>query len=283
MIVRQAPAKVNLWLKICGKRPDGFHELDTLFAPLDLCDEIRVGPANSGIALEVRGAGTDVPTGPDNLVWRAAELFLSRAGLRQGVSIQLSKRIPSGAGLGGGSSDAANVLLGLQELFPGCLGPTEIHEIAAGLGSDIPFFLMNTTARGLGRGDILQPFSSPWSGPVLLCKPPFGVSTPWAYRSYAALREAGELAISSAPPRLWQNDLEAPVFRKFPVLAVLKNWLLSREEVLAAMMCGSGSTMLAALLDPGHFSSLSADLQAHFGSSFWTRLAHVGTGTAANF
>jgi 4-diphosphocytidyl-2-C-methyl-D-erythritol kinase len=269
MIVRQAPAKVNLWLKICGKRSDGYHELDTLFAPLDLADGISLEKKAHGISLQIDGGEEGIPRGPDNLVWRAAQRFFKNANIDAGVSIRLEKRIPSGAGLGGGSSDAAAVLRGLEELYGYPAGLVGLEEIAVELGADVPFFLLSRAARGRGRGEILEPVAAPWSGDVLLCKPPFGVPTPWAYRAYAEMREAGKIPPVTTDPELWQNDLELPVFTKFPVLAVLKEWLSAQEGVVAAMMCGSGATMLAALQSAEFATPIRAGIEREFGPTFW--------------
>jgi 4-diphosphocytidyl-2-C-methyl-D-erythritol kinase len=270
MIVRNAPAKVNLWLKICGKRPDGFHELDTLFAPIGLADIVSLEKKEAGISLRVDGGGADVPGGSENLAWRAAEQFFLQSGLDGGVSIHVTKRIPSGAGLGGGSSDAAAVLLGLEELYENPLAPGMLQTIAVGLGSDVPFFLGEGAARGRGRGEVLEKSACPWSGPVLLCKPPFGVSTPWAYGKFARMREQGLIDVDSSEPELWRNDLERPVFKKFVLLALLKDWLMEQHGVVAAMMCGSGSTMLAALDSPDVAGVLEKKIAAQFGKTFWS-------------
>jgi 4-diphosphocytidyl-2-C-methyl-D-erythritol kinase len=277
MIVRKAPAKVNLWLKICGKRADGFHELDSLFVPLTLADEVLLEKKERGISLVVQDCGTGeaVPRGPENLAWRAAEAFFCETQIAVGAAITLKKKIPSGAGLGGGSSDAAAVLLGLEELYGFPLEDSRRRELALGLGSDVPFFLLGTAARGRGRGEILEPCPSPWRGDLLLCKPPFGVSTPWAYREFERLARTASPGDGCGEPELWRNDLEAPVFSKFLVLPDLGNWLRARPGVRAVMMCGSGSTLLAALDNPSAVPAIQQDIAIQFGPTFWTCLTKI--------
>ena len=256
MVIVQAPAKINLWLRIFGKRADGFHEVETLMLPLALADEVRIAKKEgAGIDFVCDSRGIETGADVDNLAFRAAQSYFAALQCLDktrfggfdalGVRIELQKNIPSGAGLAGGSSDAAAVLRGLQQLLDAPLSPLALQEIAASLGSDIPFFLQEGAAICRGRGEEIQPVTSPWTGWVLLVKPPFGVSTAWAYREYSrsAVLLSGEAKEKGG--RLWQNDLEAPVFSKFLLLPTIKEWLAAQPGVDAAMMSGSGATVFA--------------------------------------
>src|SRR5947209_5213569 len=150
-----APAKINLSLRVLGKRPDGFHEIETLIAPMALYDTIEIKKQNRWIDFNC-----DDPTisaGDDNLVVRAARLFLEQAKIKSGLSIKLQKRIPHGAGLGGGSSDAAATLRGLNQLFETNLSSDELAKLASAIGSDVPFFISQSTALCKARGEVVEP------------------------------------------------------------------------------------------------------------------------------
>jgi len=242
-----APAKLNLSLRVLAKRADGFHEIDTLMVKLPgLADqlEFRDNPGFSFLCDD-----PDVPGDDRNLVVKAVSAYAAAAGITCGCAITLKKAIPHGAGLGGGSSDAAATLLGLDQFHAGKLGAARLHELATVLGSDIAFFLTPGAARCMGRGEIIEPLPSPPALRVLLLKPSFGVPTPDAYGRWSESRElpgvcyaAQEIAGVSLV-----NDLERPVFGKHRVLAELKQWLLERRETAAALLCGSGSTVFAVL------------------------------------
>jgi 4-diphosphocytidyl-2-C-methyl-D-erythritol kinase len=243
----QAPAKLNLSLRVTGKRDDGFHGIDSLMVKLPaLADGITFSEAG-GFSFSCDDP--DLPTDASNLVVKAVRAYEQAAGLACRHAIHLQKRIPHGAGLGGGSSDAASTLLGLDELHGQALGPARLVEIAASLGSDVPFFLSPGAARCTGRGEIVEPVASPPVLRVLLLKPFFAVPTPDAYGRWA---ESVELPGVRRSPQdldgtILVNDLERPVFAKHRFLAELKAWLLARDEVAGALLCGSGSTTFAVL------------------------------------
>jgi len=242
-----APAKLNLSLRLLGKREDGFHDIDTLMVKLPgLADTLTFTEAES-FAFECHAPG--VPTDDTNLVVKAARAFESALGQPLEVRIALEKHIPHGAGLAGGSSDAATTLLGLNEWHGSPLDLEKLAEIAATLGSDIPFFLHPGAARCTGRGEIIQEVDSPPPFPVILLKPSFGVSTPEAYKHWKDSAELPKIRYSAQQIEgiTLVNDLERPVFQKHRFLAELKQWLLSRREVRAALMSGSGSTLFAIL------------------------------------
>ena len=245
-----APAKINLSFEIKGRRADGFHEIETLMAPISLFDRLTIEEdASNRNGVDFSCDDPSLPMGEDNLVVRAAKLFRATTKVNAGFKIALEKKIPHGAGLGGGSSDAASTLLGLNELFGTGLEEKQLMDLAAQLGSDVPFFIVRSAAICRGRGEIVVPTSLAAKLRLLLLKPDFGVPTPWAY---GALKNARELpgveygAQEFSGVRL-VNDLERPVFEKFVLLGYLKTWLRDQPEVGAALMSGSGSTVFALL------------------------------------
>lgn len=261
----RAPAKTNLFLEVRGRRPDGFHELDTVFVELALADELTATPRpDDALVLEVagEGAGGAVPAGPENLVWRAADALRRRAGRPElGATLRLTKRIPAGGGLGGGSSDAAAALRALDEAWKLRSDPAALAELAAGLGSDVPFFLAGGVQRGRGRGELLEPLSRP-ARPLelVLLLPPFPCPTPQVYRALAPHLpteprgpEALLAALASGDPAevgaALFNRLEAPAFALFPALAELKQELEALPGVVGALLSGSGSTLLGVARD----------------------------------
>jgi 4-diphosphocytidyl-2-C-methyl-D-erythritol kinase len=271
-----AHAKINLSLRVLGKRPDGFHEIESLMAPVDLADEIEIASGGSGIRL--RCSDPSLPAGEENLVVKAALAFCRRTGTPPDFEIALEKRIPHGAGLGGGSSDAAATLKALNDLAGGVCPPDDLIELAATLGSDAPFFLAGGAAKVTGRGERIEPVPFPHRFGVLLVKPPFGVPTPWAYGAWKDSREIP--GVRYAPqPMAWGdliNDLERPVFEKYLLLADLKGWLSGRDEVAGALMTGSGSAMIAVLRDGCDPDGLEAEARSEFGSDLWTCHSRVG-------
>jgi 4-diphosphocytidyl-2-C-methyl-D-erythritol kinase len=244
-----APAKINLSLKILGRRYDGFHELDTLIAPISLYDEIRIDKGRPGKGIEFRCDDPSVPQGDNNLAVRAAKAFFETTKIDPAVLIELEKKIPHGAGLGGGSSDAASVLLALNELFDAKLSLEALAEIAWPIGSDVPFFIFRSAATCKGRGEMVTPIKLKRKFSILLLKPAFVVSTAWAYSHWQGSREIPGICYEAQEfeDQTFVNDLERPVFEKFVFLAQLKMWLLSQPEVGAALMSGSGSTMFAVM------------------------------------
>lgn len=266
-----APAKVNLSLRVLRRRDDGFHEIESLMVPVSLADELEITRCDEpGVAL-VCDDGS-LPADDTNLVVRAARNFCTSQGLEPRVRIALRKRIPHGAGLGGGSSDAAATLLALDNLFGAKLSLAALSALAAQIGSDVPFFLHRSAAMVRGRGEIVTPCDFPHTLPLLLCKPPFGVPTPWAYQRWRDSREVPE--VSYAPQSFpWGdlvNDLERPVFEKYVFLALLKTWLLAQAEVAGALLSGSGATVLAVLRTAESADALSVRARVEFGESLWT-------------
>lgn len=265
----QAPAKLNLDLRVLRKRDDGFHEIDTLMVKLPgLADILEFSEAE---VFNFTCDKTDVPNDDSNLVVKAARAYESAAEVPCRCSILLKKIIPHGAGLAGGSSDAAATLLGLNRLHHFKLGVEKLHEIAATLGSDIPFFLISGAARCTGRGEIIHATPSPASLRVLLLKPAFNVETPDAYKRWEQSREIPGVHYG---PQIshgitLENALERPVFEKHRFLAEVKEWLLNRRETAAALMSGSGSTVFAILHEGADAEGLAAAARTELDPGFW--------------
>ena len=242
-----APAKINLSLKILGRRADGFHDIETFITPISLCDELKIDKRETNGGIEFHCDDPSVPRGDENLVVRAAKAFFETTKLKPSVSIELKKKIPHGAGLGGGSSDAASTLRVLNQLFETNLPREALAKVGEGIGSDVPFFIFESAAMCRGRGELITPEKLKEKLSILLLKPEFGVPTAWAYKRWQDSREIP--GINYAPQEFqghpFANDLERPVFEKFVFLAELKIWLLKQPEVGAALMSGSGSTVFA--------------------------------------
>lgn len=286
---KNSPCKVNLLLNILGKRPDGFHELETIMHPVNLCDELRIEKIGNGVTLTC--SDRTLPTDSGNLVHRAATAFLDAAAIRDGVQIHLKKNIPLAAGLGGGSGNAATALLGLNELFGSPLAPGKLNELAAGLGSDVPFFLQNKPALGIGRGERVEPLA-PFSvlrGKVFfLIHPGFGISTPWAYQNLARFPEAlngrpgrtqaliaklhaGDLPAAGGE---FYNSLEAPALEKYPLLCLYQEFLRAHGAI-AALMSGSGSTTFAIVENEVAAETLREQFLNRFGRTCWTAIVPI--------
>lgn len=250
----QSPAKLNLWLKVLGRRADGYHELDMLLCPVSLYDELVLalnpGP---GIKLAVDDSlGQAIPVDGTNLAFRAAELFLTRLELTCGVDIRLVKRIPAGAGMGGGSSNAAAVLRGLNALHGNPLAADELVTLALELGADVPFFLLQHPARALGIGEKLTPYTESLPAAAIVIFPGIMVSTAKIYQNLnLALTNKSKhsICLSVQKETTWpelgyvpQNDLEASALALFPEIETAKN-VLEEAGLCHVLMTGSGSAV----------------------------------------
>lgn len=243
-----APAKVNLFLEVLGKRPDGYHEVRTILQHVDLCDEIRITEGGQGISVE--SVGLPSPQGEENLAYRASVLFFQTCAIGTGVRIHITKHIPLGAGMGGGSSDAASTLWGLNQFFRTSLSSEELHRLGAQLGSDVPFFFDGPTVWASGRGDEfhpLPPFPVSW---LLIVFPGFPVSTAWAYANLELTGGDKSITVRAAAengnyePLLassW-NRFEEIVFRRYPVVRQMKEYL-EACGARPALMTGTGSAV----------------------------------------
>jgi len=257
---RQAHAKVNLTLRITGRRPDGYHSLESVMQTVELADELELVRAPE-ISLECDHPA--VPLGADNLVVRAAWVLREHWGCRQGAHIRLRKRIPLQAGLGGGSADAAAALLALSELWELGAGPADLLPLAAELGSDVGFFLFGGTAVVAGAGEQVGPATgSPMPLHLVLAQPEGGLSTAAVYRRYDELAvpvsrddsaaamlaalERGDLAGIAAA---LANDLERAVLPDHPPVAALKR-ALREAGCPGALLCGSGSAVFGLCRGP---------------------------------
>lgn len=272
-----APAKINLSFRVLRRREDGFHEIDTLIAPISLRDELTIEPNEAEAGLVFSSDDPSLPAGEDNLVVRAARAFFAEIKAEPGVRIELRKKIPHGAGLGGGSSDAASTLLGLNQLHGRPLALSSLTTMAAALGSDVPFFLIGGAARCRGRGELVEPVALRESLSLLLLKPEFGVPTPWAYGQWRDARELPgvDYGAKRIGPLTLQNDLERPVFEKHLFLARMKVWLREQPEVAAALLSGSGSTLFAVLRDGVGAEPLADRARAELDPALWTCAAQV--------
>ncbi|MEJ0088244.1 MAG: 4-(cytidine 5'-diphospho)-2-C-methyl-D-erythritol kinase [Limisphaerales bacterium] len=286
---KKSPCKVNLLLNILGKRADGFHELETVMQPVNVCDELTF--ERSGSDLRLSCSNPELPTDAKNLVHRAATAFLTAANISDGICIHLQKNLPLAGGIGGGSANAAVTLAALNELFDFPLRPEKLHELAAALGSDVPFFLYDQPALATGRGEkveLLQNFPALRGKVFLLIHPGFGISTPWSYQNLSRFPEAlngrrgrAQELISklkandlSAAADGFYNSLEAPAFEKFPILALYKDFL--RENgALVSLMSGSGSTTFAIVKNVAAAEELAEKFKSQFGANGWMAVVPV--------
>jgi 4-diphosphocytidyl-2-C-methyl-D-erythritol kinase len=267
-----APAKINLSLRVLGRRSDGFHEIETFIAPISLCDEIKIEQRSGKQEIAFRCDDPSVPKGEDNIVVRAANAFFEETKITSGVSIALKKTIPHGAGLGGGSSDAASTLLALDEIFDTKLPREALAKMAEMIGSDVPFFIFQSAAVCKGRGELVSPTRLREQLSVLLLKPEFGVPTQWAYSRWRDSREISGVsyAVQEFDGQTFVNDLERPVFEKFVFLAQIKLWLLKQPDVGASLMSGSGSTVFAVLRSNADADLLAKRAKAELDPELWT-------------
>ena len=290
-IDKASPGKINLVLNILGKRPDGFHELETVMHPIACYDTLTF--EKKGRAITLTCTDPALPSDKSNLVYRAAEAFLQTANINAGIAIHLEKRIPIAAGLGGGSGNAATTLLALNELFESALSPAQLQVLAANLGADVPFFLHSGPALATGRGEqikSLAPFAALKGAAFLLIHPGFGIATAWAYQQLARFPEAlngrrsraAELmaALDSSPShleragKLLYNSLEAPALEKYPLLQLFQDFLRS-NGALGALMSGSGSATFAVVRNRAAGEDLAEKLRRKFGPNNWLAVLPV--------
>jgi len=256
----KAPAKVNYRLDVLAKRPDGYHELRMIMQRVDLCDELEISLSETpGIRVVCGKAG--VPDGPGNIAWRAADALLKLSGRQVGIHISIAKKIPVAAGLGGGSSDAASVLMGVNELLELGLSDQRLMEIGVKLGADVPFFIYKKTAFAEGIGDKLTALDEVPSLWVVLVNAGIHCSTAWVYQNLQLTTDkpVDILAVSysdiDAVCDVLSNDLEPVTFKRYPLVSELKE-MLTAAGARGALMSGSGSTVF------GLFDSEKAAKQA---------------------
>lgn len=249
----KAPAKVNYRLDVLRKRPDGYHDLRMVMQRIGLCDEIEITLHDKpGIRVTCDREG--VPDGPGNIAWRAAEAMLEQSAGLTGIEICVQKRIPVAAGLGGGSSDAATVLMGLNELLELNFPDEKLMEIGVKLGADVPFFIFKKTALAEGIGDKLSMVEGLPPVWLVLVNPNIHVSTQWVYQNLRLTKKEDNYTL----PRFYglvddvcsilSNDLEAVTIEKFPVISEIKEMLTS-TGARGVLMSGSGPTVFAVFAD----------------------------------
>lgn len=270
-----SPAKVNLFLEVRGRRPDGYHEIETVFQLVDLCDTVRLTRTAAGVRLAVSGAA--LSAGPDNLAYRAATLLLAEAGHPGGVRIELIKRIPLGGGLGGGSSNAAAVLAGLNRLWGLGAPIAELLRLGARLGSDVPAFLGPGLCLATGRGEILAPLVGWPARWLVLANPGTAVSTAWAYQALSSklTERAVQASIAASiaggclpwPPTWAFNCLEEAVLPSRPEIRALKA-TLAEAGAGPVLMSGSGASVFAVARDEAAALEVAARAQAA-GAAAW--------------
>lgn len=273
----QAPAKINLSLRVSNKvREDGYHNVDILMAPIDLCDTLEFHNSRTTTLLcETPG----VPLDESNLVFKAVREFEKLYGRKAKQRITIIKRVPFGAGLGGGSADAAVTLQAVNEILGTNYGMEELHAMAAAIGSDVPFFLNPVVSRCTGRGEIVTPVEhlAGWTRPVVLLKPQFGVATPYAYKMLTRSRRLRGVnyGVQHLDDIDFVNELERPVFAKFPLLAAMKMWLKEQEGVRVALMSGSGSTMFALTDTPEQAQAVAEKARAELDPTLFVHCGMV--------
>ncbi len=252
-------AKINECLYVLGRRADGYHELRTIFQTIGLHDVLEMSLLRGG-RVELECDDPAIPAGRENLVWRAVAAARRALGLRNGVHVRLEKRIPVGRGLGGGSSDAAVALVGVERLARGSLAPAERLRIASELGSDVPFFLFGGRAMGIGRGEEIYPLPDAPKRILLVVSPAgIAVNTREAYgwlRAPALTTRGSARKLNTFCALCWsgqgaslENDFEVPVFRRFPRLARIHRALL-RHGAAGAALAGSGSAVFGVFPSP---------------------------------
>ena len=279
LLTLSANAKINLTLDILGTREDGYHEVAMIMQEISLHDTLSMGKINQGISLTIviEGQQGTLPADESNLCWKAAALVQKEYNLQEGVEIHLTKRIPMAAGLAGGSADAAAVLKGMNHLFR--LGMTEARlcELGARLGSDIPFCIMGGTMLATGRGEILTRLPSFPRLSVVLAKPPVGVSTAWAYKTYdagydgphpdnEAMLEAIHGGDAHKAADLMCNVLEGVTETEHPVIADYKR-LMMEHGAMASMMSGSGPTVFGLVREKQQAWHLADTLKKYDGEA----------------
>lgn len=267
-----SPAKINLLLKVTGKRNDGYHELLTLMVPVNFFDTLYLQKEKEGIELDAPDCGC---SSVDNLVFKAAGLFKLKTGLKNGVRIRIDKNVPFGAGLGGGSSNAAHALVALNELFDTGLKEDQLCQMAREIGADCPFFIHGKSALMGGRGDMLLFDVLIEDRVYLLVIPPFGISTPKVFSKYKMSLTNNKDVFkikyiteeSIAPENYLFNDLEVSAFELHPELKTVKMDLI-RAGALGALMSGSGSTVFGVFEDARHLEHAMIKLRKREGYKY---------------
>ncbi len=273
----KAPAKVNYLLDVIRRRPDGYHELRMIMQRINLCDDIAITLTNTP-DITVTCGKNGVPDGPDNIAWKAARIMLDLSKTGQGATIEIAKNIPVAAGLGGGSSDAAAVLMGMNELLKTGLSDQRLMEIGVVLGADVSFFIFKKTALAEGIGEKLSAMPDLPKAWILLVNPGVHVSTAWVYKS---LQLTNDVVLSILPEffrtlddlcKIFSNDLEKVTIPAFPVIADIKNQMLHLGAI-GSMMSGSGSTVFGVFNSKEEAENASREISN--GTKWFTAVAET--------
>jgi 4-diphosphocytidyl-2-C-methyl-D-erythritol kinase len=283
----RAYAKINLDLRLGPRRPDGYHPIDTFFVRVNVFDTLHADITTDGKCTLSIDGDSRLSAGEDNLIIRAARAVQKYAPKGAGVALRLDKKIPQGAGLGGGSSDAASTLLLMRKLWSTNHSDEDLALLGAELGSDVPFFLQPHAAHATGRGEILEPVplrDLPWA---LLIHPGFPSPTAQAYAEYAKRPGPGQ----EGPPLLLiqrdgskltlrpRNDLERPVEGKFLWIRSAREWLEKQSGVMTARMSGSGSTVFAIWRSENEAKKIASAAREYFGGEAWLQVSQLICGT----
>ncbi len=282
----QAHAKVNLYLDVIGKRPDGYHEIETIFHSIGLHDDIYLR-RRTDRRITVHCKHPHVPSDPRNLAYQAAKLLLDDNPKLNGADIRIQKRIPVAAGLGGGSADAAAVLCGMNVLFDLDLTQTDLMKFGGRLGADVPFCILGGAALGRGIGEILTPLPPLDEAWILLANPGFAVSTAWVYQqiNLSLTRPQKNVTIMlrclqdgdfSDVARHLYNGLEVPVLSKYPVIAEIKTKLNKYPGSCGVLMSGSGATVFAFTQSEVQANLAAANFESDFAFCSATPMSSVG-------
>ncbi len=290
MLTVRSGCKINLFLNVLHRRDDGFHELESVMQPIGLYDQLTI-EAQDRPAIDLTCAHPEVPLGPENLVCKAAKRFLEANGIEGGVKIHLEKKLPVAAGVGGGSGNAAATLTGLNALNDGMMGDAALWALAAELGSDVPFFLSPGPGIATGRGErveSLPAFSMFEDSCVILVNPGFGVPTPWAYK-HLSFDEGGVHSpitlgnfLSALNASQWSevmsglfNSLEQPVFRKYPILQLIRSGLLEAGAD-GALLSGSGATVFGIVRDGEQGEAVRHRFLEIYEGDCWSQVVPLG-------
>jgi 4-diphosphocytidyl-2-C-methyl-D-erythritol kinase len=271
-----APSKINLFLKVLDKRPDSYHNIESIFLPLSNPVDIISITHSETNTLEIKSSTSGIPLDSSNLCWKAAEKFAEFTGETPSWTIDIEKNIPVAAGMGGGSSDAAAVLKILNENFK--IPEEKLFSIALELGADIPFFLNPRPSVAKGVGEILEPLNIDFEIPLLIVNPGFPISTPWAYQNglsaekpsfFKEMVRAIEEKDLKLISKYLQNDLSPAAFYKFPLLSMLKN-SMKNAGAMGVEMTGSGPTLFAICESPEKAESVSLQIKDEYGDTVKT-------------
>ena len=282
----KAPAKINLFLKVLNRRPDGYHEIESLMQKIELFDILHLSRQGEQISLSC--PGNTLPEDRENLAYRAAHAFFSATGIKAGIKIILEKNIPVAAGLGGGSSDAAAVITGLNTLLNANLAREQLIDIARPLGADVPFFVQDcSAAMATGIGDCIQQVLPMRELSIVLVNPGFGVSTKWVYENFPLTSNSNTYILArdqkttkdfhAAAPSLYEelgNDLEVVTINRFPEIGDLKKEL-KKGGAVTSLMSGSGPTVFGLFVSEEDAQRSIMQLSKKFGKNVFLARPYI--------